>query len=110
MVRLASTVLGMALGIFWVVGLSGATGWLAWSDGLACMLAYGLAAAAPRDGDRLARLGSLAVSGLCGALFLLGLFSGATPWLVWSNFVVAGAFGALALFEGNRHAEIYRPR
>jgi hypothetical protein len=110
MVRIVSTVLGMALGILWVVGLTlHATPWLAWMNGLAFNGAYLLAAANPREGGKWAALGPLFMSGLVGPLFLLGLLSGATPWLVWSNFAIAGVFGALAAYMGNRHAEVYRP-
>ena len=46
---------------------------------------------------------------MSGGLALLGLLSHGTGWLVALNFAVAGLFGGLALYMGNRHAEIYRP-
>jgi hypothetical protein len=112
MVRIVSTVLGMALGTLWVVGLTlhSTPPWLAWTAGLACALAYLLAAVNPKEGSTLAALGSFAMSAVCGPVAFLGLLSHGTPWLVWPMFAAAGVFGGMALYLGNRHAEIYRPR
>jgi hypothetical protein len=108
--RLVWTVLGMFLGILWVVGLAHrGTPWIAWPDGLAMAIIFMYIAWNPRPGTSAAALCSLVLSAMVGPLFFFGLITYSTPYLVWGNFIAAGAFFAMFLLLANRHAEIYRP-
>jgi hypothetical protein len=101
MVRGTSIALGIGLVILWIVGLSNqATGWLTWLDGLAAIVAFGIAAAAVSDGT-----GAMAASpiGLSVGLFVLwivGLTMHSETWLAWWTFAFACGFLLLGLFSG----------
>jgi hypothetical protein len=90
-------VLGIGLGLLWVAGLSArATPWLVWFD-FALAVGSLVAALSPsREGglvdrpDRVdtatARRAPVGIGVLLVALWVLGLATGATPWLAWWTF------------------------
>lgn len=99
-VRVVSAMLGMALGVVWVVALGvGATGWLAWMICLGALACLGTIALVPERRSGLVAAANLAVTaGVLGTSWIVGLLTGATTWLVWLCFVGAGLVlvGALA--------------
>src|SRR4051794_34637285 len=101
MLRIVPAFLGLGLAVLWVVGMSvDASVLLTWSAGIAAALCLATVGLIP---DRQAA----PVAGLCLGmiaagllvLWLVGLRTGATPWLTWWIFVAAclalvAAFGA----------------
>lgn len=98
MLRALVVTLGIALMILWLVALvDGSTWWLAWLDGAAAVLSF-LAAAAvgPKTGPIAASTGPGLIGAALGVLFIVGLATHASAWLVWFTFAFAGGFLALA--------------
>ncbi len=104
MVRKSCFILGIALGIFWWIGLSenqGAT--LLWFDAVAAVLAFGTAAllSDPERNPSRAFVPALLGLGL-GVLWIAGMATGQPLWASWLNFAFAVAFlgvAASALIE-----------
>jgi hypothetical protein len=96
MSRGISIALGVGLVILWLTGRAyGAPAWLAWLDGIAALVAFGLAAvftAAVRFGAAIA--GFLAL-GLI-VLWVVALATHHGMWLGWWDFAFACAFLLLA--------------
>ncbi len=98
----ASVVLGVGLLVVWIVGLAqNATGWLTWLDGVAGVMSFVVAGAvAPADDRAAARSGSVGMGVQTAGLFVLwlvGMATRATPWLVWWTFVFACAYLVFSL-------------
>jgi hypothetical protein len=99
MVRKSSFILGIALGVFWWIGLSenqGAT--VLWFDAVGAVLAFGTAALVSEPEHNPSRLGGPVILGLgLGILWIVGMASHQPPWANWLNFVFAVAFLGLAV-------------
>ncbi|HVV50804.1 MAG TPA: hypothetical protein VHO06_14155 [Polyangia bacterium] len=99
MVRKSCFILGIALGIFWWVGLSenqGAT--VLWFDAVAAVLAFGTAALVSDPEHNPGRLGGPIILGLgLAVLWIVGMSTGQPVWANWLNFVFGVAFLALAV-------------
>ena len=98
MVRKSCFILGIALGIFWWIGLSenqGAT--LLWFDAVAAVLAFGTAALLPDPERNPTRAFGPVVIGLgLAVLWIGGMATGQPPWASWLNFAFAVAFLGVA--------------
>jgi hypothetical protein len=99
MVRKSSFILGIALGIFWWIGLSqnaGAT--ILWIDAVAAVLAFGTAALVSEPERNPSRLGGPVILGLgLAVLWIVGMSVGQPAWANWLNFLFAVAFLGLAV-------------
>lgn len=102
--RAGLIILGLALGLLWVVGLSaGAASWLVWLDFVAAVIAL-LAGLIPQS----------AASALKGAPFFVGigllvlwiiaLASAVVPWMTWWTFAFGIAFLLLGIWGMAREA------
>lgn len=92
MLRASLSALGISLLLLWVVGVTdNATVWMTWLDGIAGVLTLLLVAVTHADsGPIAAAVGpTLLGSGLL-VLFVVGLGTHASGWLVWFT----GAYGA----------------
>ena len=99
MLRALLVTLGIAMFLLWLVGLvDHATDWVVWVDGIAALLTLGLVAATH---DRLGPIGASLGPNLIGlglvAVFVVGLVTDASAWIVW--FTLAFGTGYL-LFAG----------
>jgi hypothetical protein len=98
MVRKSCFILGIALGVFWWIGLSqnqGAT--LLWFDAVAAVLAFGTAALLSDPERNPSRAFGPMVIGLgLAALWIGGMATGQPMWASWLNFAFAVAFLGLA--------------
>lgn len=98
MVRKSCFILGIALGIFWWIGLSenqGAT--LLWFDAVAAVLAFGTAALLSEPERNPSRAFGPALIGLgLAILWIGGMATGQPGWASWLNFVFAVAFLGVA--------------
>jgi hypothetical protein len=84
--------LGLGLGVLWIVGLSyGATSWLVWLD-FAAAIASLATVLAPDSAPWVLRGGPFAIAAALFVLWAVGLAGGATPWLAWWTFGFAMAF------------------
>jgi hypothetical protein len=106
MVRTSCFILGIALAIFWWVGLSenqGAT--LLWFDAIAAVAAFGVAALLSDPERNPSRAFGPALLGLVlGVAWVVGLAGGQPGWASWLNFFFAVAFLAVAI------ASLLQPR
>ena len=99
-----SVALGIGLAILWIAGLSSpdSPGWLTWLDGVAALAAFTIAALMRMGDSRAKRVGN--TIGLSVCLFVLGIIglaTGALPWLSWWTFAFACAFLILGIAAGN---------
>jgi hypothetical protein len=99
MVRKSCFILGIALGIFWWIGLSenqGAT--LLWFDAVAAVTAFGTAALLSDPERSPSRAFGPALIGLGLAIVWIGgMASGQPGWASWLNFAFAVAFLGVAV-------------
>jgi hypothetical protein len=99
MVRKSCFILGIALGIFWWVGLSenqGAT--LLWFDAIAAVAAFGVAALLSDPERNPSRAFGPALLGLgLGVAWVVGIAGGQPGWASWLNFLFAVAFLGVAV-------------
>ena len=99
MVRTSCFILGIALGIFWWVGLSenqGAT--LLWFDAIAAVAAFGVAALLSDPERNPSRAVGPALLGLgLGVVWVFGIAGGQPGWASWLNFFFAVAFLGVAV-------------
>jgi hypothetical protein len=112
MVRNSCFILGIALGIFWWVGLSrnaGAT--VLWFDAVAAVLAFGTAALVSEPEHNPSRLGGPVVIGLgLAVLWIVGMSVGQPPWANWLNFVFAMSFLGVAVAAALQPRMVHVPR
>ncbi|HEX3905874.1 MAG TPA: hypothetical protein VH853_23840 [Polyangia bacterium] len=106
MVRKSCFILGIALGIFWWIGLSENQGATAlWFDAVAAVLAFGTAALLAEPERNPSRAFGPALIGLGLAIvWVVGLSTGQPVWASWMNFAFAVAFLGLAV------AAVLQPR
>jgi hypothetical protein len=99
MVRKSCFILGIALGIFWWIGLSenqGAT--LLWFDAVAAVAAFGTAALLSDPERSPSRAFGPALLGLGLAIvWVVGMATGQPGWATWLNFAFAVAFLGVAI-------------
>ena len=99
MVRKSCFILGIALGIFWWVGLSenpGAT--MLWFDAVAAVAAFGVAALLSDPERNPSRAFGPALLGLgLSVVWAFGIAGGQPSWATWLNFLFAVAFLGLAV-------------
>lgn len=99
MVRKSSFILGIALGVFWWIGLSqnpGAT--VLWFDAVAAVLAFGTAALVSEPERNPSRLAGPVILGLgLAILWIVGMSAGQPAWANWLNFLFALAFLGVAV-------------
>lgn len=94
MSRVNAIVLGIGLAVLWIVGLAlNATPWLTWLNGVAALCSFGIAALVAPDtpAARQSVPPILAALGLF-AMWIIGLATRSTEWLVWLTFVAGCAY------------------
>jgi hypothetical protein len=98
MVRKSCFILGIALGIFWWIGLSeNPAATVLWFDAVAAVLAFGTAALVSDPEHNPSRLGGPVILGLgLAVLWVAGMSSGQPGWANWLNFSFAVAFLGVA--------------
>ena len=99
MVRKSSFILGMALGVFWWIGLSeNQAATVLWFDAVAAVIAFGTAALVSEPEHNPARLGGPVILGLgLAVVWIVGMSSHQPAWANWLNFAFAVAFLAVAV-------------
>ena len=99
MVRTSCFILGIALGIFWWVGLStNPAATLLWVDAIAAVAAFGVAALLSDPERNPSRAFGPALLGLgLGVAWVVGIAGGQPGWASWLNFFFAAAFLGLAV-------------
>jgi hypothetical protein len=99
MVRKSCFVLGLALAIFWAIGLKENHGATAlWFDAVAALVAFGTAALLSQPEQNPSRAIPPALIGIGLAVVWLGGMSGHQPgWANWLNFAFAAAFLTVAV-------------
>ena len=100
MLRASLTALGFTMLLLFIVGLvDDATWWLTWADGLAGVLTLMLV---PVTRPRLGPVGASAGPGLLGlaltAMFIVGLATRSSAWLVWFTGAFAAGYLLFAAF------------
>ncbi len=99
MVRKSCFILGIALGVFWWIGLSenqGAT--VLWFDAVAAVIAFGTAALVSEPEHNPSRLAGPVVLGLgLAVLWVVGMSVGQPVWANWLNFAFAVSFLGVAV-------------
>jgi len=103
MLRASLTALGFSLLLLFVVGVvDDATWWLTWADGVAGVLTLLLVAVTrPRSSPIAASIGPGLLGLALAALFIVGLGTHASAWLVWFTAAFAAGqllFAAFAFF------------
>jgi hypothetical protein len=98
MVRKSCFILGIALGIFWWIGLSqNQSATLLWFDAVAAVLAFGTAALLSDPERNPSRAFGPALIGVgLAILWIGGMATGQPAWASWLNFVFAVAFLGVA--------------
>jgi hypothetical protein len=101
MVRAILLAFGLALLLLWLVGLvDHATWWMAWLDGITALAAIGLAALVTKDsGPITTAIGPALLGTALLALFIVGIATRSSAWIVWFNLAYAVgllSFAALA--------------
>ena len=106
MIRGGMVVLGIGLGILWIVGLTEhATAWMTWLDLIAAVISVG-AVLFPESMLTAMRASPFVLALGLFALWIIGLAAGADRWMSWWNF----AFGVVYLILGGAAgAERVRP-
>jgi hypothetical protein len=99
MVRTSCFILGIALGIFWWVGLSrNPAATLLWFDAIAAVGAFGVAALLSDPERNPSRAFGPALLGLgLGITWVVGIAGGQPGWAAWMNFLFAVAFLGVAV-------------
>ena len=99
MVRTSCFILGIALGIFWWVGLStNPAATLLWVDAIAAVAAFGVAALLADPERNPSRAFGPALLGLgLGVSWVVGIAGGQPGWASWLNFFFAVAFLGVAV-------------
>jgi hypothetical protein len=103
MTRIMAIVLGIGLGIFWLVELaspgftdsivgSSAVRWITWLDLLVVVWAFSIAAMNAPDVRKKTPRGMYGLAGVLLVLWMVGLTSSAPLWITWWNFAFAVAF------------------
>jgi hypothetical protein len=100
MLRALIVTLGIAMFLLWLVGLvDHSTDWIVWVDGVAALLTLCLVAATH---DRLGPVGVALGPNLIGlglvAVFIVGLVTGASAWIVWFNLAFGTGYLLFAAF------------
>lgn len=98
--KIGLVVLGIGLGILWIVGLqAGVSGWLVWLDFAAACLSLLTVLAPDRALGRGLRASPLAVGAGLVLLWIIALAVGAAPWFAWWTlafgiaYIILGAVG-----------------
>jgi len=99
MVRTSCFILGIALAIFWWVGLStNPAATLLWADAIAAVAAFGVAALLSDPERNPSRAFGPALLGLgLGVTWVVGIAGGQPGWASWLNFFFAVAFLGVAV-------------
>jgi hypothetical protein len=102
MLRAVLVALGLSLGLMWLVGvIDGSTTWLTWLDGIIALSSLGLALLFSDRSPPLASAAGLTAIGLgLLTLFIIGVATHASGWLVWFTLAFAAGyllFAALVL-------------
>jgi hypothetical protein len=99
MVRTSCFILGIALGIFWWVGLStNPAATLLWVDAIAAVASFGVAALLSDPERNPSRAFGPALLGLgLGVAWVVGIAGGQPGWATWLNFLFAVAFLGVAI-------------
>lgn len=99
MVRKSCFVLGIALGIFWWIGLSmNQAASALWFDAIAAVLAFGTAALLSEPERNPSRAFGPALIGIGLAIVWIASLAGGQPaWASWLNFTFAVAFLGVAV-------------
>jgi hypothetical protein len=106
-----SIVLAVGLVILWLVGLNRhATPWLTWLDVVAALCAFAIAAGIAGR-TRGADVGAPVVLAIgLFVLWIIGLSTHASMWLVWWTFAFACAFLFVGVGAGAQRPQITQPR
>lgn len=100
--RTGMILLGIGLGLLWLVGLGyQATPWLTWGNLVAALLSLGTGLL-PNSAVSALKASPFTLGGLLVVLWIVGLASGASLWLTWWTFVFGVAyllFGVATLGE-----------
>jgi hypothetical protein len=102
MLRAVLVGLGLSLALLWIVGvIDHSTIWLTWVDGIFALLSIGLALLLSDASTPVASSAGLGAMGLgLLTLFIVGLATSASAWLVWFTLAFAAGyllFSALVL-------------
>jgi hypothetical protein len=99
MVRKSCFILGIALGIFWWIGLSeNQTATALWFDAIAAVMAFGTAALLSEPERNPSRAFGPALIGIGLAIvWIVSMASGQPVWASWLNFAFAVAFLGVAV-------------
>jgi hypothetical protein len=98
-VRVVPALIGLGLAVMWVIGVSvEATIWLTWTVGIAAALSLATVGIIPeRRGSAWAGLCLGAITAGLVVMWIVGLETQATGWLVWWTFVGACLTAVAAL-------------
>jgi hypothetical protein len=112
MVRKSSFILGIALGIFWWIGLSeNPSATVLWFDAVAAVLAFGTAALVSEPERNPSRLAGPVILGLgLAILWIVGMSTGQPAWANWLNFAFAVAFLGVAVAAALQPRMVHVPR
>jgi len=99
MVRTSCFILGIALGVFWWVGLStNPAATVLWFDAVAAVAAFGVAALLSDPERNPSRAFGPTLLGLgLGTAWVVGIAGGQPGWATWLNFFFAVAFLGVAV-------------
>jgi len=99
MVRISSLVLGLALGLFWWIGLNlDRSATILWFDAVAAIMSFAIGALINESEPNKANAAPPAVLGLgLGALWIFGTAGGQPTWVNWLNLFFALAYLAVAI-------------
>ena len=90
--RIVSVLFAIGLGLLWLAGLRvGATPWLTWLDFVAALLALG-SAVLPADTAALFKASPIGIGVGLLVVWIIGVVTGAVPWLAWWTFAFGVAF------------------
>lgn len=106
MVRVVPALIGLGLAVMWIVGMSvDATIWLTWTVGIAAALSLATVGIIPeRRSSAWAAFCLGAITTGLATMWIIGLATHATPWLVWWTFVAACLTTVAALSAGAQGA------
>lgn len=98
--RAGMVLLGLALGIVWIVGLSyDATRWLTWLDFIVAVVSL-CSSLVPIGAVRTLRVAPFALSLSLFVLWVVGLATHAQSWLVWWTFAFGVAYFLMGMAMG----------
>jgi hypothetical protein len=100
MTRAILVALGLSLVLLWLVGVvDQSTIWMTWLDGTAAVLTFWLVPVTrPHLGPIEVATGPALIGCGLGAVFVVGLLTGASAWLTWFNLAFAGGYLMFAGF------------